>query len=322
MDMNLFPAVAEFLRGRTQLGTLKLVAFEEGVQRDALGFGESAWGVMPTLTCLKGLTITYPNDLAPGLAAWLIPYIGLSDLPLRTVSSIIEHGFPMVRVLRIGGSYWTVNNIKAPHASPRLDSSYTHHFMNTHYHPPLQPVGRELEPWPRRLDFRESTFDALRMLSKLGRELPHVTYLTLEPLFVSAQHEIPGAGVQMLPALIYVAMAVGKSTGVVLSNLKTLIQNAKHLRTIVIFVDYDLVSRITINSRVTKWKALDSRIVVLNSPEDAEPIEIWQERIESGKVNIDEWHWDEDSISYSSRYSDELDSDELLDDDLSSESDY
>ncbi|KAF8991615.1 hypothetical protein BDQ17DRAFT_1432957 [Cyathus striatus] len=185
MDRDLFPAVAEFLRGRTQLRTLKLVAFEEGVQR-AVGFDASVWGVLPTLTGLKGLTITYPNDLAPGLAAWLIPrsvvaltltldyvngvgrdpgaffaqlrngvppelkYIGLSDLPLRNVSSIIEHGFPMVRVLRIGGSYWTVNNIKAPHTSPHLDSSHTHHSVHTHHHRPPQPVGRELEPWPRR----------------------------------------------------------------------------------------------------------------------------------------------------------------------------
>jgi len=68
----LFPALAEFLRGRQQLKTLHLSACDESVQR-AVGFDASVWGVLPSLVNLKGLTITYPSDLTPGLASWLIP---------------------------------------------------------------------------------------------------------------------------------------------------------------------------------------------------------------------------------------------------------
>lgn len=72
VDRDLFPAIAEFLRGRQKLRTLELTAFDEHVQR-AVGFDASVWGVLPSLTNLKGLTITYPADLSPGLASWLIP---------------------------------------------------------------------------------------------------------------------------------------------------------------------------------------------------------------------------------------------------------
>lgn len=37
-------------------------------------------------------------------------YIGLSDLlPLRNVIAVVDRGFPMVRVVRVGNSYWTVH---------------------------------------------------------------------------------------------------------------------------------------------------------------------------------------------------------------------
>jgi hypothetical protein len=72
VDRDLFPAIAEFLRGRKQLRTLELTAFDEHIQR-AVGFDASVWGVLPSLVNLKGLTMTYPTDLSPGLAAWLIP---------------------------------------------------------------------------------------------------------------------------------------------------------------------------------------------------------------------------------------------------------
>ena len=68
----MFPALAEFLRGRQQLKTLHLSVCDESVQR-AVGFDASVWGVLPSLVNLKGLTITYPSDLTPGLAPWLIP---------------------------------------------------------------------------------------------------------------------------------------------------------------------------------------------------------------------------------------------------------
>ncbi|GLB44437.1 hypothetical protein LshimejAT787_1700640 [Lyophyllum shimeji] len=143
-DRDLFPAIAEFLRGRQHLRSLVLTAHDETVQR-AVGFDAAVWGVLPSLVHLKSLKITYPPDLSPGLASWLIPrsvlalaltldhvpsssrdpvpfleqfrpgvphalrYIGLPDLlPLRNISAVVGHGFPMVRVVRVGISYWSV----------------------------------------------------------------------------------------------------------------------------------------------------------------------------------------------------------------------
>ncbi|KAG5337087.1 hypothetical protein C0989_010828, partial [Termitomyces sp. Mn162] len=130
-DRDLFPAIAEFLRGRQQLRSLVLTAHDESVQR-AVGFDAAVWGVLPSLVNLRNLKIAYPLDLSPGLASWLIPrtllafsltldhipsssrdpvpfleqlrpgipptmrYIGLPDLlPLRNVSAVVGHGFPM-----------------------------------------------------------------------------------------------------------------------------------------------------------------------------------------------------------------------------------
>ncbi|KAG5638689.1 hypothetical protein H0H81_010914 [Sphagnurus paluster] len=143
-DRDLFPAITEFLRGRQHLRSLVLTAHDESVQR-AVGFDAAVWGVLPSLVNLKGLKITYPPDLSPGLASWLIPrtvlalaltlhhvpsssrdpvlfleqlrmgipptlrYVGLPDLlPLRNVSVIVGHGFPMVRVIRVGNSYYSL----------------------------------------------------------------------------------------------------------------------------------------------------------------------------------------------------------------------
>ncbi|KAF8909958.1 hypothetical protein CPB85DRAFT_1221723 [Mucidula mucida] len=144
VDRDLFPAIAEFLRDRKELRTLGLmVPAGEAVQRQ-VGFDASLWGVLPSLTGLKGLCITYPRDLAPGLASWLIPrsvrcltldgigvtgsqrdlksflqnirtgippmlrFIGMSEFPLGMVSMIIEDGFPMVRLMKVGPQYWTL----------------------------------------------------------------------------------------------------------------------------------------------------------------------------------------------------------------------
>ncbi|KAJ7431483.1 hypothetical protein B0H11DRAFT_1941634 [Mycena galericulata] len=52
--------------------TLTLVVREEADQRTT-GLDAAAWGVLLLLTHLHSLTISYPCDLAAGLAAWLIP---------------------------------------------------------------------------------------------------------------------------------------------------------------------------------------------------------------------------------------------------------
>ncbi|KAJ8516510.1 hypothetical protein ONZ45_g6185 [Pleurotus djamor] len=141
-DPDLFPAIADFLRDRKPLRTLHLTVPDEYIQR-AVGFDASVWGVLPSLANLKNLFITYPADLSPGLASWLVPrtvlalnldyatlpmrdpvqflnqlrigippslrYIGLTDCPIHsTISAIVEQGFPMVRLIRVGANYWTV----------------------------------------------------------------------------------------------------------------------------------------------------------------------------------------------------------------------
>ncbi|KIK56693.1 hypothetical protein GYMLUDRAFT_46997 [Collybiopsis luxurians FD-317 M1] len=144
-DKDLLPSIADFLRNRTELKTLTLAVGGGDAVLRATGFDASVWGVLPSLTSLRGLTITYPKDLAPGLGAWLIPrtvvsltldgfaaaslrepliflnqlrsgvppdllFISLLDFPLRSPAQVLENGFPMVRLLRLGSNYWTVLN--------------------------------------------------------------------------------------------------------------------------------------------------------------------------------------------------------------------
>ncbi|KAJ7728929.1 hypothetical protein DFH07DRAFT_850615 [Mycena maculata] len=137
---DLFPAVTDFLRARTELRTLALVVREEADQRTT-GFDAAAWGVLPSLARLRSLKISYPRDLAAGLAAWLVPrsvlalsldyiaaprdpipflnqlragvppalrYVSLPDLPARNPAAVVEQGFPTVRVVSLGGAYWRV----------------------------------------------------------------------------------------------------------------------------------------------------------------------------------------------------------------------
>ncbi|EGO20315.1 hypothetical protein SERLADRAFT_452993 [Serpula lacrymans var. lacrymans S7.9] len=141
-DRDLIPAISEFLRDRTQLQTFELVVPRSDLLYRRIGFDASAWGVLPSLTGLRSLFITYPKDLSPALAAWLIPrsvraltldfissfvedpvpflnhlrpgvppllkYVAMTDFPLPTVFSVVEHGFPNVRVVRVGGNFWTM----------------------------------------------------------------------------------------------------------------------------------------------------------------------------------------------------------------------
>ncbi|PFH48197.1 hypothetical protein AMATHDRAFT_66092 [Amanita thiersii Skay4041] len=185
-DTDLFPAIAEFLRGRLQLRTLTLIVTYESDQQST-GFSAAIWGVLPSLVNLTTLKITYPSDLAPGLAAWLIPrsikalnltlehggtssalrdpipfldhlrpgvpselrYIGLSQFPIRNVALIVEHGFPMVRVVGVANNYWTVKKHKKD--------------VTTASH---EGVLLEMEQWPR----RRVAYHAAEWLEWLGCE--------------------------------------------------------------------------------------------------------------------------------------------------------
>ncbi|EIW76976.1 hypothetical protein CONPUDRAFT_130421, partial [Coniophora puteana RWD-64-598 SS2] len=142
-DRDLAPAICNFLRDRADLRTFHLKMPRSEVLQRSVGFDASAWGVLPSLTGLKSLWITYPKELAPSLAGWLVPrsvaaltldflrpddedmipfltqmrlgappkltYIGMTNFSKRNGAlDIVEHGFTTARVVRIGGSYWTV----------------------------------------------------------------------------------------------------------------------------------------------------------------------------------------------------------------------
>ncbi|KAK1228020.1 hypothetical protein PQX77_008954 [Marasmius sp. AFHP31] len=169
-DPDLFPSIAEFLRGRKELRSLTLSAPSTSTPslhsnhnaeiHRSTGFDSSVWGVLPTLTELTSLTVSWPKDLAPGLGGWLIPrsvkalvfdgvganmiaerdpvaffnqlrpgipaslvYVGLMDSPLRSPAQIIEQGFPMVKLFRFENTYWTVKSNLASSQKDTLSSA-------------------------------------------------------------------------------------------------------------------------------------------------------------------------------------------------------
>lgn len=139
-DRDLVPAISEFLRDRKHLHSFHLIV--RGADHRRIGFDASAWGVLPSLTNLRSLVTTYPTDLSPSLAGWLIPrslraltietvvppaedillfinqlrlgipplltFVGMANYPIRSVINLIERGFPNVRVVCIDDSVWSV----------------------------------------------------------------------------------------------------------------------------------------------------------------------------------------------------------------------
>ncbi|KAI8996252.1 hypothetical protein BD414DRAFT_512690 [Trametes punicea] len=142
-DHDLFPAIAEFLKGRTSLRTLQLTVPSADWALKRLGYDATVWGVLPSLTSLRSLTATLPKDVAAAVAMWLVPrgvqalslqaltpintlefvsqlraglppglkYIGLSHFHIEDPAEVIEQGFPMVRVARIDDDYYTVERL-------------------------------------------------------------------------------------------------------------------------------------------------------------------------------------------------------------------
>jgi hypothetical protein len=52
-------------------------------------------------------------------------YVGLADFPLRSVSAIVENGFPNVRLVRIASNYWTViDGVVEGEAWPKRRAKY------------------------------------------------------------------------------------------------------------------------------------------------------------------------------------------------------
>ena len=86
-DRELCPAISDFLRERTQLRTYHLLVPPTDARR--IGFDASAWGVLPALSKLSSLSITYPRDLSPALAGWLVPQT-VRALTLDLSSAVTE----------------------------------------------------------------------------------------------------------------------------------------------------------------------------------------------------------------------------------------
>ncbi|KAI0054189.1 hypothetical protein FA95DRAFT_1552002 [Auriscalpium vulgare] len=92
-DPDLFPAVAEFVRGHPDLVVLALSAG----WRSAVGFDAAVWGILPVLAKLHTLQIDVPEDLSPALSAWLIPrtVVALNlILTPKTDSSVLTQLWP------------------------------------------------------------------------------------------------------------------------------------------------------------------------------------------------------------------------------------
>ncbi len=59
-----------------------------------------------------------------------LQFIGFSDINLRDPSALVEHGFPMVHVVRLANNYWTI--VQKQSISSSICASF------------------EMEQWPKR----------------------------------------------------------------------------------------------------------------------------------------------------------------------------
>ena len=78
-DRDLFPAVAEFVRAHPMLDAL---CMSNTLRLPGFGFDAAVWGMLPSLSNLRTLSIDVPKDLHFALSAWLIPR-GVTALELR-----------------------------------------------------------------------------------------------------------------------------------------------------------------------------------------------------------------------------------------------
>jgi hypothetical protein len=94
-DPDLFPAIAEFVRG---YGMLDALCISNTYDLAGFGFDAAIWGVLPSLVNLRTLLIDVPKDMPPALSAWLIPR-GVTVLDLQvarqaTVDINVRHYLP------------------------------------------------------------------------------------------------------------------------------------------------------------------------------------------------------------------------------------
>ncbi|PSR77451.1 hypothetical protein PHLCEN_2v7882 [Hermanssonia centrifuga] len=85
-DYDLFPAISEFLRDRTDLHTLHLTVPSADWAQRRLGYDATVWGVLPSLANLRSLSATLPKDVAAAVAMWLVPR-GVQSLSLHSLTA-------------------------------------------------------------------------------------------------------------------------------------------------------------------------------------------------------------------------------------------
>lgn len=113
VDRDLFPAVSEFLRGRKHLHSLQLIVHSETLHH-AVGFDAAIWGVLPSLAKLEALRMSYPPDLSPGLASWLIPRtVSVLDLIIDENNSNASEPVPFLKVCLFVSNF-SSSNIYSP----------------------------------------------------------------------------------------------------------------------------------------------------------------------------------------------------------------
>ncbi|KAH9034270.1 hypothetical protein EDB85DRAFT_1948637 [Lactarius pseudohatsudake] len=141
-DRDLFPAVAEFVRAHPLLDAL---CMSNTLRLPGFGYDAAIWGMLPSLSNLRTLSIDVPKDLHFALSAWLIPR-GVTALELRVyrpatpvvdltqlspglpsglkflslpfasteIQTLIHNGFPALRLVRLrDGSFYTVHTTDA-----------------------------------------------------------------------------------------------------------------------------------------------------------------------------------------------------------------
>ncbi|KAH9175716.1 hypothetical protein EDB89DRAFT_1943614 [Lactarius sanguifluus] len=137
-DRDLFPAVAEFVRAHPLLDAL---CMSNTLRLPGFGYDAAIWGMLPSLSNLRTLSIDVPKDLHFALSAWLIPR-GVTALELRVyrpatpivdltqlspglpsglkflslpfapteIQTLIHNGLPALRLVRLrDGSFYTVH---------------------------------------------------------------------------------------------------------------------------------------------------------------------------------------------------------------------
>ena len=72
-DPDLFPAVAEVVRGLPILEALCLSFRQSSHNPKAFGYTAAIWGVLPSLVRLRTLSMDFPEDLSSALGGWLVP---------------------------------------------------------------------------------------------------------------------------------------------------------------------------------------------------------------------------------------------------------